>query len=354
MTFVSPSSLIFVVVLVIWATYLSLHVARRREQMSTARSVDRFSSHMRVLQRRTVRTATSEAETPSSGNTRTSILAAGALEAGEDIDLHPTLAGRAASPAERRTRAARAYLGAVHSNRAFAVWGGLTGMLDELNPRRLRAYALLTFALAGAISFVLAATGNMGWLLPTVCAAGTFAMLAWLRYDRMSVVAARDRRAGAERSADERAEARAQAQLEERERELARQAEAARPEAGQIPVAQEIAPKRVRAAYDFFDLAAFDETMAPAVGRKPAAAGAKPGTATTAVSPAPDTQSERTEPVDPVAEERLWRPVPVPPPTYTLKARADNPMPPALDAPVPIEVEDEFEDALWREDAVGS
>ncbi|HYO86033.1 MAG TPA: hypothetical protein VES01_06205, partial [Dermatophilaceae bacterium] len=53
----SPSSLIFVVVIATWAGYLVLHVARRREHLATARNVDRFSEHMRVLQRRAVRNA---------------------------------------------------------------------------------------------------------------------------------------------------------------------------------------------------------------------------------------------------------------------------------------------------------
>ena len=55
---VSPSSLIFIAVIAIWATYLVVHVARHREQLATARSVDRFSGQMRVLQRRTAREAT--------------------------------------------------------------------------------------------------------------------------------------------------------------------------------------------------------------------------------------------------------------------------------------------------------
>lgn len=47
-----PSSLIFVVVIGIWAVYLLGHWVRRRDQLATARSVDRFSDAMRVLQPR--------------------------------------------------------------------------------------------------------------------------------------------------------------------------------------------------------------------------------------------------------------------------------------------------------------
>ncbi|WP_460461545.1 hypothetical protein [Angustibacter peucedani] len=47
-----PSSLIFVVIVAIWAAYLLGHWVRRRDQVATARSVDRFSDAMRVLERR--------------------------------------------------------------------------------------------------------------------------------------------------------------------------------------------------------------------------------------------------------------------------------------------------------------
>lgn len=46
------SSLIFVVILAVWAVYLVQHWVRRRDHVATARSVDRFSEAMRVLERR--------------------------------------------------------------------------------------------------------------------------------------------------------------------------------------------------------------------------------------------------------------------------------------------------------------
>ncbi|WP_426565784.1 hypothetical protein ACPPVT_04235 [Angustibacter sp. McL0619] len=47
-----PSSLIFVVIVAIWAAYLLGHWVRRRDHLATVRSVDRFSAAMRVLERR--------------------------------------------------------------------------------------------------------------------------------------------------------------------------------------------------------------------------------------------------------------------------------------------------------------
>ena len=53
MTDVPPaSSLIFVVIVAVWAVYLVQHWVRRRDHLATARSVDRFSEAMRVLERR--------------------------------------------------------------------------------------------------------------------------------------------------------------------------------------------------------------------------------------------------------------------------------------------------------------
>ncbi|HEX2706301.1 MAG TPA: hypothetical protein VHM65_11120, partial [Candidatus Lustribacter sp.] len=45
-----PSSLIFVVIIAIWAFYLLQHWVRRREYLATAHSVDRFSDAIRVLE----------------------------------------------------------------------------------------------------------------------------------------------------------------------------------------------------------------------------------------------------------------------------------------------------------------
>lgn len=46
------SSFVFVVILAVWAVYLVQHWVRRRDHLATARSVDRFSEAMRVLERR--------------------------------------------------------------------------------------------------------------------------------------------------------------------------------------------------------------------------------------------------------------------------------------------------------------
>ena len=49
---VQPSSLVFLVIIAVWAAYFLQYWVRRREHLATARSVDQFSESMRVLERR--------------------------------------------------------------------------------------------------------------------------------------------------------------------------------------------------------------------------------------------------------------------------------------------------------------
>lgn len=99
---VSPtSSLIFVVVIVTWAICLSLYAMRRREQLTTARSVDRFSAHMRVLQRRSGQPVPRPEPVTSSGAAQSSMLVAASrvevvhLDQGEMDDLRASRRGAA-------------------------------------------------------------------------------------------------------------------------------------------------------------------------------------------------------------------------------------------------------------------
>ena len=62
--FVPPSSLIFLVIIAVWAAYFVQYWVRRREHLATAQSVDQFSETMRVLERRSPLPAT-DLSTPS-------------------------------------------------------------------------------------------------------------------------------------------------------------------------------------------------------------------------------------------------------------------------------------------------
>ncbi|MEO7752315.1 MAG: hypothetical protein ABIS35_02770, partial [Terracoccus sp.] len=54
-----PGSLIFVVIVAVWAAYLVQHWVHRREDAAATRSVDSFSEAMRVLQKRPLFPSTS-------------------------------------------------------------------------------------------------------------------------------------------------------------------------------------------------------------------------------------------------------------------------------------------------------
>ncbi len=58
----SPSSLIFLVLLGVWAAYFVQYWVRRRDHVATARSVEQFSTAMRVLERRAALPATDLSE----------------------------------------------------------------------------------------------------------------------------------------------------------------------------------------------------------------------------------------------------------------------------------------------------
>ncbi len=454
MTYVSPSSLIFIVVIAIWATYFSIYVMRRREQLSTARSVDRFSTHMRILQRRSVKAVPRPQPITSSGNARTSILAAGArLESraaanGPDASTararlaarrnagsaspagrssegfftswagrrtwgagHPVVTGAArladgASHAladlGRRGRSvgrarASAGGGAVRPNRTFAAWGALTG----LTGRQLRAVALLVGVVIALVTFPLTVLGQVAWAVPAIAAAFATGLLAWLRVDRRADVAARRRRQTAALIEVERMEAE-----DDRRAALTVQDEALRTDrprpmkqassAGGA-VADVVAPGMTSGRADVaaeengvvrspgrravssrevpFDVTLFDPepphapaTAAPASGGG-LVAGAETYAAAEAMASAEGSATEYDsglvpleaasrwevaadelpaglDPSDPLVAERSWEPVPVPRPTYALKARAQRPVS-APEVPVPIEVEDDFDDVLW-------
>ena len=457
MTYVSPSSLIFVVVFAIWATYFSVYVMRRREQLSTVRSVDRFSAHMRILQRRSVKAVPRPEPITSSGNARTSILAAGArLESRTAFDdtssaarvgrgaadgsgaaaavsrsgrepagFLTALVGRrdgsaggavvrsaarwadSATQAVARLARARRTPGrarptatgaAVRPNRTFAAWGALTG----LTGRQLRAVALLVGVVVALVTFPLAVLGHVSWLLPGFAGALSIGLLAWLRLDRRSDVAARRRRETAAAIEVERVEAEGGRRAALAAQEDVLLADGPRRGSPLLPVAQEYVAVRASASEDAvpaderiasragaqavgrrvvsspevpFDVTLFDPvpvsasagefvdgSLAGAAAYGPEDAVGSDGLVASqgvqdesglvpleAASPweiAADELPSGLDPSDPLVAESSWEPVPVPRPTYALKARAQRPLS-APEVPVPIEVEDDFDDGLW-------
>lgn len=143
---VQPSSLIFVLVVAIWAAYLLQYWVKRRDHLATVRSVDRFSAAMRVLDDHRMRRDTAEA-TPRS------------------YAVAPTRAARPEvtvkhAEAPQRTRMVEPVVGA---------------------PRKVRGLALLTMVVLLPVVLLVTALGPLPWWVSVAWLVGTVAAFGWLR-----------------------------------------------------------------------------------------------------------------------------------------------------------------------------
>lgn len=306
----SPSSLIFVAVVASWSLYLVVHVARRREQLATARNVDRFSSQMRVLQRRAVANANVE----STKRLSPTLLA---VDTPSPMFTAPA-AEPVVGPTERPLQGHTVIAADVPSGEALAQvrvehTESEARRRRSLQRNRIRAAVLMVSSLAAVVTAVLTALSVVGWYVPAALVGVAVATVASMRASALRRRAARTRAAAAAHRDHERA-ARARRQAEHERR----------PEAPEMPVAQEFVAHRAEfvARDEVFDLSMLEPVAA-----------------------ACDTAEQ---PVDLLFEEHGWQPTPVPPPTYTLKAKAYRPLPPPAetsDVPVPIEVD--MDEVAW-------
>lgn len=290
-----PSSLIFLVIIAIWAAYLLQHWIRRREHLVTARSIDRFSEAMRVLERRTALTeATMSAPSPRS------------YAVSPARPSRPEVVVKRAQPSLASARVAAA---PVPSGRTSQTPGGLSG-------RRLRGLSLLASLALLVVVTPLALLGAVPGVSVLLTLAVLVLDLAWLR--RAAQV--------------ERAGRRTTTRPARRVREQA--APTARPATATATAARE-----TRTAPAAPAAASVQDTEDAEDGERPydvqgAQAEAAP------VKAAVDTVSGTG-----------WQPVPVPPPTYTLKAKAPAPVP----APVVVEAPPvEMDELVQRRRAAGA
>lgn len=248
---VDPSSLIFVVIVVIWAVYLLGHWVRRRDQLALLESVDRFSATMRVLERRP--------PVPAPATSRPRVHAAPARPVG------PTPVRAPVAPVRPRpsVRSVRPAVPRRAPARARWVLGGL----------------VLGLLVAVPVSWVLAAVGVLGWWVAAAVTGSFVAFVAGLRGS-----ARRARALARRRSARQR---RALAQARRAGRRVV---------VDGVRAARRGAPGPSSRA---------DDVSVPPLA-------------------APDSAAGLPEPDD------GWQPVPVPPPTYTLKERAPGPDQPPL------------------------
>ncbi|MGN6524261.1 MAG: hypothetical protein ACTHMZ_13840 [Actinomycetes bacterium] len=293
-----PSSLVFLVIIAVWAAYFVQYWVRRREHLATTRSVDQFSESMRVLERRNPLPA-ADLSTPQPRSyavaparpARAQILVKRAASA--ELPASPASSGaphladrRDERPADRRDERT-----AARRTRAMILLGALSTVLVTVP---LVALGLLPLAT----------------LLVPVASIGV--AVGWVR--TTAVAEQRARRAARPVSAP--APARRPRQTHDAAFAREETASHAAPDAAPDPEA-------VEARSELFDVQAV-----VADARKPAQAVASAETV------------ERVEPAQPAPMRPLvdeddipltWDPGPVPRPTYTMKSRATRPAPAAAD-----------------------
>ncbi|MFK5633335.1 MULTISPECIES: hypothetical protein [unclassified Ornithinimicrobium] len=311
------SSLIFVVILAVWAVYLVQHWIRRREHLATARSVDRFSESMRVLERRRTLQRPQIAPAPA-----------------------PSYGASPLRPARPEVVVKR---GTAH---------GATAVAPTRSYRRGRLVARLragALALAGLTMVTLVALGATGGLPSWTAFVGIAVLAGALVLVRVSVAGARSasvvRRTVARRPARRPAgrpagrdgrlapagvELAADGTAYPSGRTLAAQAAAvsARPPAARQGSARRAVLQRSAPAPTHLEhLEPAPDTPSPVEPVHVVAALVEQqrepqlyDLVEVEASLAPPRPSEGAE--VPAAAEGTWSPTPVPPPTYTLKAKA--------------------------------
>lgn len=282
---VQPSSLIFVLVVAIWAAYLLQYWIKRRDHLATVRSVDRFSAAMRVLDDHRMRRDTAE----------------------------PTPRSYAVAP----TRAARPEVTVKHAEapqRARLV-EPVVGA-----PRRIRGLTVVTMVVLLPVVLLVTAFGPLPWWVSVAWLVGTAGAFGWLRQavrvDRVATARARteQRRAAAPRPTASRTTA---------PHAAPRRATAARTAAE--PTESAVPARTTPAAAAPFDVAdVLPEPAAPVAEEPAATAEPEPGT----WQPTPVPRPMYT------MKARAERPEPAP-------VRTEAAAPAQADVPQVIDVEDE-------------
>ncbi len=306
---VPAGSLIFVVIVAIWAAYLLQHWVRRQQNVAGARSIDRFSQAMRVLE---PRPALPETAAPASPRAHPS----SAVRV-----IRPVVDVKRAVPAGAAPRSplvARSSTDAVpdshevdpmshqthqshhtpHTHQTHSHPSQRAPQQVSLLQRRLRAVLLLAALAWVPTSVVLVVLGRLLWVSIPFSLLTVAAVVIWLRTE-----ATADR---ARRSSLGRRRAEPQHVLSSDDTQVIR-AEA---------VAQAAAAASSAAAAPAAAAAAAAATHGPRPG-------AVPGPA--AYDRVFDGEAARSQPVpvvQPDPAEGTWAPVPVPRPTYAMKSKA--------------------------------
>ena len=286
-----PSSLVFLVIIAVWAAYFVQYWVRRREHLATARSVDQFSESMRVLERRSPLPVSnlstpqprSYAVTPARA-ARPQVLVKRAETSQAEV---PT------PPVEAEPSAPRMSPVVARRNPAMFMRGALSTVVVAVPLVALSLLPLLTL------------------VVPVVSVGGA---VAWARAaaqaERRSRIVARPARQTRSRSSAPGVEA-GRGAVDEVAGAAGSDAVEAVSEAAPEVVARPVKP-------ELFDVQA--ETA---------------GVAVAAVAVPPVTPEAVRAPARPLVDEDdiplTWDPVPVPRPTYTMKSRVTRPAPTSAD-----------------------
>jgi hypothetical protein len=297
---VQPSGLIFLVIIAIWATYLLQHWVRRREHLATARSVDRFSDAMRVLDRRVPLP-----ELDLSAPQPRSYVVSPARPSRPEVAVKRIQAPAFPSPTSPLSSRPAAR---VRANRGFRALGGISA-------RRVRGLSLLVSLSVVVVVAPLTVLLLLPWWSFPLAVGVLAADFAMLRHAAVAERSARRAKASSHRA-----------------KAAVRRTATPVPWAAQ-PATQSAAPRSVRSE--------------PIAVASVAVGGGVAGPDMSVVE----------------ADLSGWAPVPVPPPTYTLKAKAERPepapaavieSPPALPSSFEGLVDDDELDGLLDRRAAGA
>ena len=356
---VQPSSLIFVAIIAIWAAFLVQHWVRRREALSTARSVDRFSEAIRLLDRTPARVSAEPRPAPQvyaalasplvarSGGGSGAVVAAGSgaaagVGSGSGAAAAEVLAGPA--PAGPRPTA-------TAPNRRgprLALWG-----------RRVRGLSFLGLVALVPVTVVLSALSVLRWTSVLVAVLSLILGLVMLRYAAVHerTLAKVGRSMAASELSGQRAAAAtgSAARPAPRRRSAAPARRVVATPGGAAPAVAPAASAADAPAQETSESATATADQTPAA-QAPAAltpAVQVPAAAAVTIEPAGERASRRAAYAQ-YSADGTWEPVAVPPPTYTLKARAAHPQPEPAEVtatPEPMVAESAADDTHVR--AVG-
>lgn len=336
----SPSSLIFLVLLGVWAAYFVQYWVRRRDHLATARTVEQFSEAMRVLERRDPLPRTDLSD-----------------QAPRSYAVHPARASRPQVLVKRAVAAEAA--GPLTVTARVAEREGVTpAVRPRLRPsRRVRGL------------FVLASLAELLVIVPLVVlamlplwalATAALTVVAAFAYLRSGVRAEQAMMRAHRRRQADLARLRSSAPVTA---PVVRHGAGARPASAPPAATASVSVPSAGPVEDAHPAAESATVTAAAAAAEPVTAGTTPSPLDVALEVAPATEAPapvvessvvEAEVMVPILDEDdmplTWDPVPVPRPTYTMKAKAERrEVAPAAVTPDPAPVvrEDEAGDTAY-------